>query len=414
MRLLLLLLASHALLSFVIVLFRSPPPTSPAVEKQDDLSEQPPRNGCISISTRGFKNSTRWHCPPSYIMIGFPKAGSSSLHRWLLEDSRIVLYKAGRQKEAHFWHQPTAIVSQTFTSHLHAFPSLSAEDAASHVLGEHSPGSVWRVPWRCPRRPSNFGCVGSAAGLSSHNATAWNIRRFAPVTTKLLVILRDPVRRAYSHYWHWSEPCREEQPRRTPQCFEELALRQIALHRNCEQRYNNDGSSTNPNHCAWGALEGDEAWQMTPRMIALGLYVAFLEEWLLVIGRKDRFCVAALDFFLPAASPIEPLSGNEGYREASTMAIRRGMNLVGECLGLGSLSSHQATRQPSYTSESAQYVNRRGTASSTPKMLPSSRTLLEEFYAPYNARLLDLDLFLGGEARSSMPLPRWVLPAVRS
>ena len=77
------------------------------------------------------------------------------------------------------------------------------------ILGDHTPGYMWRIPWACkPGGAERFGCYGRAFPL---NTTAINIRNAIPFA-KLVLLVRNPADRAFSHFHHFYDPnkCRPE------------------------------------------------------------------------------------------------------------------------------------------------------------------------------------------------------------
>ena len=194
-------------------------------------------SSCIITHSRTKKY---FYCPPTYLLIGFPKCGSSSLFRWLSVSAGVRLYANGQRKEAHFFNQLPSIAHKTYSNYIYHFPPLTEEEYVNErnniAIGDHTPGYIWRIPYRCRRNPSHFGCAGlDFSSNISISSTVLNVKHLLPTSTKLLVILRDPVERSYSHYWHWSAPCRMEQPRRTPQCFHNLVVEQIEELSTCEK-----------------------------------------------------------------------------------------------------------------------------------------------------------------------------------
>ena len=94
----------------------------------------------------------RWHCPPTYLAIGFPKCGSSTLWRLLKQHPRVKLFRGGAVKEAHFWHQQYGDFSADRQYYLKKFPPLNETEMSPRyqiAVGDHTPGYVWRVPYRC-------------------------------------------------------------------------------------------------------------------------------------------------------------------------------------------------------------------------------------------------------------------------
>ena len=66
------------------------------------------------------------------------------------------MYRDGRVKEAHFFHQPSSIVESGLKNYIHAFPLISNLELNNGIfVGEHSPGYIWRVPYKCKRNPKS-------------------------------------------------------------------------------------------------------------------------------------------------------------------------------------------------------------------------------------------------------------------
>lgn len=72
-----------------------------------------------------------------------------------------------------------------------------------------------------------------------------------------------------------------------------------------------------------------KAWEVMPRMIALGLYGAFLEVWLRHIA-PERFCVTALERFAenPALGTAHGASGHSDRNHTSAPSNGGGARVV--------------------------------------------------------------------------------------
>lgn len=107
------------------------------------------------------------------------------------------------KKEAHFFHKPPSFVKNpvSWFAYLRGYETLSKKDLDNKViLGDHTPGYMWRIPWNCkPGGAERFGCYGKAFPL---NTTAINIKATIP-SAKLILLVRDPVDRAFSHFHHF-------------------------------------------------------------------------------------------------------------------------------------------------------------------------------------------------------------------
>lgn len=104
---------------------------------------------------------------PSFLIIGAMKSGTSSLHKYLAQHPEVFL---PRTKELHFF-------DDQYHLGLGWYASKFSEAGTNLKLGEATPNYM-------------------------HDPIA--IERIADVIpdVQLLVILRNPVDRAYSHYWH--------------------------------------------------------------------------------------------------------------------------------------------------------------------------------------------------------------------
>jgi hypothetical protein len=112
---------------------------------------------------------------PDFFIVGAPKSGTSSLYRYLAQHPDVFL---SEPKEPHFFHNrrlPGAPVlgEKNLDEYLHLFRGVPKETKAGDA---------------------------STSYLYSTNA-ALEIGRFKP-EAKILMVLRNPVDRAYSHYWN--------------------------------------------------------------------------------------------------------------------------------------------------------------------------------------------------------------------
>lgn len=106
---------------------------------------------------------------PNYLIVGAPKCGTSSLARWLEEHPDVYMVP---EKELHFF---TAYWDQ---------------------------GAEWYE--RC-FAPTGERAVGEASPTYLANHVAHERMAQLVPGAKLIAMLRNPVDRAYSHYWHWHD-----------------------------------------------------------------------------------------------------------------------------------------------------------------------------------------------------------------
>jgi hypothetical protein len=119
-------------------------------------------------------------CPmrlmPNYIIIGAQRCGTTSLHNYLVEHPHII---PAVQKEVHFFdmkfHKGTLWYRAHFPAWLHKYYVKFSRQQAL-ITGEGSPYYIF------------------------HPLVPGRIAKTLP-QVKLIVLLRNPVDRAYSHYW---------------------------------------------------------------------------------------------------------------------------------------------------------------------------------------------------------------------
>jgi hypothetical protein len=127
---------------------------------------------------------------PTFLVLGAQKAGTTALHRYLQMHEAVL---CARMKEVDYFDHSYVLGDSWYLTHFPLFwarLSVRRKAGIEAVVGELSPDYLLypRVPER--------------------------VHRFDP-SMRLVVLLRDPVERAYSHYEHERRRCRE------PLSFEE-------------------------------------------------------------------------------------------------------------------------------------------------------------------------------------------------
>ena len=137
----------------------------------------------------------KYHCLPHFIIGGVPKAGTTSLYKYLLQHPEVV---AAEDKELTFWgnfFSPKRRPSRedVMADYLARFPKIKPSDF--QVTGEATPGYLYCTT--CPVY----------------------ILKYVP-KVKLIFSLRNPLERAYSEYLNKARRARD-----TPEMRPELRLR---------------------------------------------------------------------------------------------------------------------------------------------------------------------------------------------
>jgi sulfotransferase family protein len=289
--------------------------------------------------------SLRW---PNLFLVGAAKAGTTSLYRELARHPAIYM---SPMKEPHFFSR-----IEPASSWNAFFPHVTDEDeylalfegaANQEVLGEASTSYLW------------------------DRHAAERIKRVVP-EARILIMLRDPVNRAYSHYWN---DVREGLEKRS---FLEALVE--------EER------------------SGPGAWGASSLYIDCGRYADQVARYLDEFG--DRVHVLFFeDFVRDMASRVADVHSFLGVRPAAAGAAPRRLNLAslprnklsGALFASGRLRRVvRATVPPSVRGRLRGALLKQATP---PPMEPAARTLLTEIYGPDVARLAE---------RLGRPLP-WQL-----
>jgi hypothetical protein len=132
---------------------------------------------------------------PNFIVAGFPKCGSTSLYYYLYEHPEIYLPK---QKELHYFTYPIIkqqdagkndkAVKRFHYGSLNAYSKLYKDIQNEKAIGDVSP-SYANYPSVIPKIKETLGA-----------------------DTKIIITVRDPIKRAYSNYLHLVREGREELP----------------------------------------------------------------------------------------------------------------------------------------------------------------------------------------------------------
>jgi len=234
---------------------------------------------------------------PDAVILGAQKSGTSSLHYYLAQHPGVV---APLRKEVHYFDL------------------------------NHERGEAW---YR-----AHFGRSGEP-GLNLDSSPYYLFHPAVPARARALlpqaryvVLFRNPVRRAYSHYWHERDKGRERLG------FEEAIAAEEARLGDAERRL------------AAGTLARSEAHQHCS-YLARGRYVEQLERWFAVIPR-EQFLV--LRFEDMVANPLATLNRTLGF------------------LGLPPIDSVR--------------LEARNTRRYEP-LAPATAERLDEYFQPYNRRL---------------------------
>lgn len=279
----------------------------------------------VHLTTETYKELTSpLRLLPDFLIIGAPRSGTTSLYYYLAEHPQIFL---STTKELHFFDDNYAKGLRWYRTQ---FPTIMQKYYSRHLLhldllvGEATPAYLFypHVPERMSKVLPNV---------------------------KLIVLLRNPVDRAFSHYWLMSRVNKEMLS------FEEEIKREEALIVSERERLLADASRSSQEYHPFSYL-------------TKGAYIEHLQRWMKYYP-KDQFLV---------------LKSEDMYNDpAATM--KQTLDFLG-LPGLATKTNHEYKqyRLPQKTG----YQNKEF----RPKMKPETRQYLLDFFKPYNTRLHE---FLG-------------------
>jgi hypothetical protein len=238
---------------------------------------------------------------PDFLIIGAQKCGTTSLYQYLSQHPQI---RPAAQKEVHFFN---FFFSKGVDWYLEQFPNRTA--GAGWLTGESSPYYIF------------------------HPLVAQRVWRLFP-EVKLIVLLREPVARAWSHYHHEVRLGYEKL------CFEDaIALEPERLQGETEKILTDETYySFNHQHCTY---------------LSRGKYAEQLLRWMELFPKKQFLILKSEEFYANPAESVKP---------------------VFEFLGLPDCRL-------------AEY--RKYNAGEYPPICDSTQRYLREYFQPHNQRLED-------------------------
>ena len=138
------------------------------------------------------------HMRPSFFIIGANKCGTSSLYRYLLANPQVL---PCAKKEPNFFGQHSAdYIANHIDEYFSLFPTsdyrgpLTFMWEAADEAGASKPTTIV-----VERQPDTHYITGEASANTFYDVAPSMLHRYLP-DTRLIVLLRNPVERAYSHH----------------------------------------------------------------------------------------------------------------------------------------------------------------------------------------------------------------------
>lgn len=178
---------------------------------------------------------------PSFIIIGTQKGGTTSLYRYL-ENHPLVL--SAIKKEVYFWNHHYKRGLDWYLSH---FPSLN--DSHQFITGEATPSYL------------------------EDEQVAHRIAEKIP-NMKFIVLLRNPIERTVSQYYHWVRLGLEQKSLEAAISFE-LELLGKGLKTAIHSNY----------------------WEQTSKYMWRGMYIEFMQNWMRYFPAENFLILKSEDFY---------------------------------------------------------------------------------------------------------------------
>ena len=136
---------------------------------------------------------------PHFFIIGERKCGTSSLYRYLLDHPKVL---PATRKELQFFTQDPSEVEAGFAQYLSHFPQpRSDHDETLHLCWPEldADGLLYEEDVPYQRKAGEVYVSGEASADTFSDVSPALLRRYLP-ELRLIVLLRDPVQRAFSHH----------------------------------------------------------------------------------------------------------------------------------------------------------------------------------------------------------------------
>lgn len=289
----------------------------------DDVKHQ--LRSTVRLSTETFKEVTSpLRLLPDFLIIGAPRGGTTSLFYYLSEHPRIV---PSTTKELHFFDDHYAKGMRWYRAQ---FPTTVQKYYAEFI------------------RKQDFLTGEATPAYLFYPHASERIAKTLP-NVKLIVLLRNPVDRAFSHYWLLSRVNKEALS------FEEAIKREQALMGPAREKILAEAKRASQEYRLFSYL-------------TRGMYAEQLQHWMKYYPREQFLILKSEDMYSNPAETIQ-----------QTLAF----------LGLPNLEIQANKEYKQYRlPQKAGYLNKER----QPEMKPETRQYLLDYFKPYNERLQE---FLG-------------------
>lgn len=330
--------------------------------RYNDFLSKPVNN--ISAMT-GTEEDWMFLCLPYFFLAGFPKSATTTIHEALASHHQVI---QPVEKEPHWWTRALTLAKShdfnleyfpiAFTSYTFFFTPISETSSSSFLTYDGSQSTLW---------DSNFYYNGQ-----EYCAMPAVLKHILP-NAKFIVVMRNPVSRAYSHFLygctfhygdieHWPPEVRDSEAqlfdnqvtkgvRDFNECLKTMSTYECTSIRifNASKRTNTMSRKNKRFLCGQLGYKLD-----------IGLYVLHLRKWLQFYPIENFLFLRTEDI---PSDPVGTMSKITNFLEIAPVPSRMARDV------LGRMSNVLPLFQPMHN---------------------STRALLVDFYRPYNQQLAEL------------------------
>ena len=134
---------------------------------------------------------------PSFFIIGERKCGTSSLYRYLVAHPNVLPCEL---KEPNFFGKGAAYVHENIAEYWQLFPEKETTETIQFEWPElNKAGVLYHETVKVARNVDTKYITGEASVNTFYDVNPQLVQKYLP-TTKLIVLFRNPVERAFSHH----------------------------------------------------------------------------------------------------------------------------------------------------------------------------------------------------------------------
>ena len=300
--------------------------------------------------------SSELYCLPYFFIAGFPKSGTTTLHKALQQHPQII---CPNKKEPHWWTRTsledmnTEYLKLTIMEYLLYFTGVAKKYAKEGMITyDGSQSTLW---------DSNF-----YLDNEDYCAMPAIVSRILP-NAKFIVLMRNPVTREYSDFFYSCGPDMKSWPKKVREDpagqFHKVVEAEISTFTNCLRETNN---STHKCVREIRLIKNGRGRGHIGKRLQIGLYHVHLHKWLQFYPKENFLFLRTEDM---SRLPFTMMSHITDFLEIDPISKDQAQEWLQQKVNI----------QTVFTSDPKKF-----------KMKPETKQLLEEFYRPFNEKLAEL------------------------